>query len=720
MKIDDIAVSEEILNVLQDEGFEDLYPTQEAALQTDFLKDRNLVMSVPTASGKTLIAEIALAKKALKGKKTVYIVPLKALAQEKYQEFKKWKKIGLNVDISTGDFDESGENLSNSDVIVCTSEKFDSLLRHGSNFIDDIDLLVVDEAHLIDSKGRGATLEMVITHMKRKAQIIALSATISNANELGNWLDAEVVKKDWRPVKLRKGILGDNKIIYEDEEEKRIGDFQNLSIRTLKKDKQAIIFTNSRRSAKKVANDLSTEVKRNHRHQINGVDLKKLSRRVDENTSVQEDLKENIKNGVAFHHAGLDYKSRDIIEEGFRKNEIKVLAATPTLAAGINMPAYRVIIRDTKRYSGEGWSEIPAIEIQQMMGRAGRPKYDDVGEAIIVAKKDNMEEIREKYIEGEPEPIESKLTVESSLRGQVLSLFTNFGLRTEKELLDFLKESFYHSQVGIETIKTKLKTITDELVNGELLEEQEKGYKPTVFGKKVSMLYIDPKSSLKIKKSLKKQESELTDFGLLHLLSSTPDIRNLYLRKGEKQKFDEETVTRNEEFILEKPDPFIDPMKYEDFLNEVKTAKVLHDWIQEKEEEKITDEYSIGPGDLRRYIENIDWLIYSMDELSKLEKFSTTKEHRTKIKKLRKRVKNGCKSELLPLIQIKGIGRKRARTLYDHNYKTRADLKKAKPSKIASLKGFGGKIVKKIYERLGKNKIELKKANGQRSIKDYY
>ena len=722
MNISDIPIKDEIKNVLRDKGFNKLYPTQEAAIKTDFLEGKNLVMSVPTASGKTLVAEIAFARKALEGKKTVYVVPLKALAQEKYQDFKKWEKIGLNINITTGDFDESGEDLLNSDVIVCTSEKFDSLLRHNSHFKGDVDLIVIDETHLIDSQERGTTLEMVMTHMKDNSQIIGLSATISNAEELGNWLDADVVKKNWRPVELKKGVLDNNKVDYGDGEYKKVGDYINLSLRTLKEEKQSIIFTNSRKSAKKVAKDLSKEIKRKYKHLIDSPDLKNLSRRIQSNTSLQNELKEYIKQGVAFHHAGLDYKSRDIIEEGFRDNKIKLIAATPTLAAGINMPAYRVIIRDTKRYSGNGWKDIPAMEIQQMMGRAGRPKYDNIGEAIIVSKKDDKEEIEDKYIHGDPEPVESKLSEESSLRSHILSLFTDFGLRNKKELNKFLKNTFYHSQVGIDTINRKLNVIIQELDEGDLIEKDNtNNYSPTSFGKKVSMLYIDPKSALKISKAFEKlSEKKLTEFSILHMICSTPDIRNLYLRKGEKEKFDQETVSRNNQFLLEKPDPFMAPAEYENFLTEVKTTMVLKDWIEEKEEDEITEEYSIGPGDLRRYIENVDWLIHAVTEISKLDRFKVEEEYIRKFKILRTRINNGIKDELIPLVKIKGIGRKRARILFDHGYKNIKDLKKAKPSKIASLDGFGGKIVKKIYSKFDQEEPELKQINGQQSIQDFY
>jgi len=195
-------------------GIDKLRPVQEKAIKQGLFTGKNLVICSPTASGKTLIAEMAILNIISLGKKAVYIVPLRALASEKYKEFK--EKYDFKIAVSTGDFDSDDNYLSIYDLIITTSEKMDSLLRHRSEWIKDIGLLIIDEIHLINDSERGPVLEMVITLLKKllNPQIIALSATIGNPETLADWLDAELVVDNWRPVKLKHGILNGDKIEF--------------------------------------------------------------------------------------------------------------------------------------------------------------------------------------------------------------------------------------------------------------------------------------------------------------------------------------------------------------------------------------------------------------------------------------------------------------------------------------------------------------------------
>ncbi len=183
------------------------------------LKGKNLLVCTPTASGKTLIAELAGVKSILEGKgKTVYIVPLKALANEKYKDFKRKYGHLLKVALSIGDLDASDPYLADFDLIITTSEKFDSLIRHSTPWLHNVKTLVVDEIHLMNDPGRGPTLEILITMLReilKNVQIIALSATIGNPKELSSWLNADLVIDNWRPVKLHKGIYYQGEIKFE-------------------------------------------------------------------------------------------------------------------------------------------------------------------------------------------------------------------------------------------------------------------------------------------------------------------------------------------------------------------------------------------------------------------------------------------------------------------------------------------------------------------------
>ncbi|NIP40212.1 MAG: DEAD/DEAH box helicase, partial [Candidatus Aenigmarchaeota archaeon] len=210
--------------VLEKSGFSKLNPVQEEALKAGVLEGENLVLAAPTASGKTLIAEFAALNAIKKGTKVVYIVPLRALASEKYHEFKeKYESLGIRIALSIGDLDSSDHWLARFDLIIVTSEKFDSLLRHGIPWIDQVGLVVVDEIHLLNDPGRGPTLEVTITKLKTliNPQILALSATIRNYEEIAEWLQAKAVRSDYRPVKLYKGVCFGREIHYEPKKKKK-------------------------------------------------------------------------------------------------------------------------------------------------------------------------------------------------------------------------------------------------------------------------------------------------------------------------------------------------------------------------------------------------------------------------------------------------------------------------------------------------------------------
>ena len=214
-------IPKEVYNVLESHGIEELRPAQHKAVKAGLLKGKNLLVCTPTASGKTMIAELAGTKSIIEGKgKVVYITPLKALASEKYKEFREKYKGIFNIALAIGDMDSPDYYLASYDFIICTSEKLDSLIRHHSPWVRQIAVIIVDEIHLLNDTGRGPTLEILITmlrQMVKDIQIIGLSATIGNEKELAGWLDAALVHDTWRPVKLHKGICFDGKVEFYEE-----------------------------------------------------------------------------------------------------------------------------------------------------------------------------------------------------------------------------------------------------------------------------------------------------------------------------------------------------------------------------------------------------------------------------------------------------------------------------------------------------------------------
>jgi len=227
MRLSELAgrVPDSVLAVLSKQGIETLRPAQEKAIKLGLLEGKNLLVCTPTASGKTLIAEFACLRAIVEqGMKAVYIVPLKALATEKYREFtRKWGHLA-RVALSMGDTDSAESRLADYDLVIVTSEKLDSLLRHRASWIAGVGVLVVDEIHLLDDAGRGPTLEILITLLRQtlpKLQLLGLSATIGNPAELAEWLDATLVTDSWRPVRLYKGVYLEGEVRFEEETAKK-------------------------------------------------------------------------------------------------------------------------------------------------------------------------------------------------------------------------------------------------------------------------------------------------------------------------------------------------------------------------------------------------------------------------------------------------------------------------------------------------------------------
>jgi helicase len=208
----------ELYNILKKE-IKELRPAQAKAVEKGLLDRKNLLVCTPTASGKTLIAELAALKSIIGGNgKAIYIVPLKALASEKYKDFKKRYDNVAKIALSIGDKDSSDSYLVDYDLIITTSEKLDSLIRHHAPWLSLVSTIIVDEIHLLNDPGRGPTLEILITILRqllKKVQIIGLSATIGNPEELSKWLKSELIIDNWRPVKLHKGVYLDGEVEFE-------------------------------------------------------------------------------------------------------------------------------------------------------------------------------------------------------------------------------------------------------------------------------------------------------------------------------------------------------------------------------------------------------------------------------------------------------------------------------------------------------------------------
>ncbi len=718
MKVVDLPIPEAVKELTIKSGIVELYPPQEEAVKAGALEGKNLVLASPTASGKTLVAEFCALKHILeKNGKAVYLTPLRALANEKFDEFRKYttlaKKDGrrIRVGISTGDFDSTDPWLERYDIIITTNEKADSLLRHRAKWMDEISLVVADEVHLLNEAERGPTLEVVLARLMQvnpDIQILALSATINNVDEIAGWLKAQHVTTEWRPVALKEGVLLHEEIQYRDGDARKIEKKSrdptiNLALNTVKTGGQALIFASTRKNAvtlaKKVAGEvvgaLSKPARRSLEHEANRI----LA--AGERTSLGETLAELVKCGTAFHHAGLGGGHRKIIEDSFREGKIKVLTATPTLAFGVNLPARTVVIQDYRRYeAGYGYYPISVLEYKQMAGRAGRPKYDKTGEAILIAKtSDEADYLVQSYILARPERIWSRLAVERIMRSHVLATIAADFAHTENGIYEFFGKTFYAYQYDIDAIKSIVAKILKYLYDEEMIEVFGENINATKLGKRVSELYIDPVSAVIIRDALKGKPEFLTDVSLLHMIAHTPDmgpvLRPYSSEMDQVALFMEE---HRQEFLIAPPEEWEDNIGYQEFLGEVKTAMTLKAWIEEMSEDWLIERFRVQPGDLYRTLESAKWLLHATNELAQL---FGNKQVIPMTLEVQQRVEKGVKKELLPLVKLEGVGRVRGRILFNSGYKTIDDIKNARIEDLTGLPLVGPKLAKKIKEQVG-------------------
>jgi helicase len=696
MRIAVLPVPRPLVQFYNEKGITELYPPQVECVKAGVFEGKNLLMAIPTASGKTLIAEMSMHHHIDRKGKCLYIVPLKALASEKYIEF---GGKGVEVGIATGDLDRRDEFLGRNDLIIATSEKVDSLLRNNAPWLNTITLLVVDEIHLIDSEDRGATLEMVITKLRSlnpSMQIIGLSATIGNPGELGGWLDAEVVTSKWRPVDLREGVYHRGCIHFAESERAVLtqtkDDDINLCLDTLKEGGQCLLFVSSRRNAQAFSKRAAFAL------QLEGPKLSAASQQLERlaETEMGKMLAACVEKGSAFHHAGLKLKQRQIVEKEFREGNIKVIASTPTLAAGLNLPARRVIIRDYLRYqAGTGMTPIPVREYRQMAGRAGRPRLDPYGEAVLIAKQRNgIEELFEAYIEAPPEDISSQIASESALTTHLLSLVATRFVRSRDDLIAFMERTFYTYQKKKSRYLSRIiDNALDFLINAEMVMEREGFLSATPYGTLVSRLYIDPRSAEIITNTLM-EERPFTEIGLLQLLCSTPDMFTLYVKKNDLPVLERYFFVHEEDLWME-----FTFESGEDYYRNLKTALLLNDWIDEAGENTICDRWGIAPGDIYSAVEAINWLIHAASRLTSLR----VPVYNSQIREMELRMKHGIKKELLPLVQLRGVGRVRARRLFNNNITGIEAIRLAGKDRIANI--LGKKIAEQIFVQVDRNEI---------------
>lgn len=705
LKLDD----DYILKFLSYMKYNYLFPPQQQAIENGLLDGKNILITTPTASGKTLIAILAAIKSLLKNKKVVYLTPLRALAYEKYQEFSNLDKSGIfskkiHNKISTGDFNTSASTLGMSDIVILTNEKMDSILRQGASWLSNVGLFIIDEIHLIGDKDRGPVLEMVLTKIKKfypDSQILGLSATVRNSKEIASWLEASLVESSWRPTKLVEGVYSEGTIYYNDHSHINIvesgKDTTSMAIDLImdshRSGGQNLIFVETRKRSISLAKKISEIINKSMSPEEKRTSLK-ISKKILENsddTDLTRTLSHLISLGVGFHHAGLSLSSREIVEDAFKNGIIKALFATPTLAAGVNLPARRVIITSVMRYDFTYGSSLPIsiLEYKQLCGRAGRPQYDDYGESVIITDpRSSYEEIFDHYILGTPEPIMSNFDSDVAVKIHLLGTISSFYGINLDNIYDLFSKTFYSFQnKNASDLFYKIDDSLDYFLEEDLIRFENKKYYATKFGNLVSKLYLNPETAVALKKILSAIKPHSVDtnniFGFLHLITSCPDFYPKFsFRKNDIEEFGYIFYNNSKDFFYDI-----------NLMDCSRSLWVLYEWINESTERRINEKTGIEPGDIHRIVEVSNWLVSAIFEISKL---LNRNDLLPVIFSLTHRIKHGIKIDLIPLVHLKDIGRARARSLYSAGIHIPDDLKKISESDLSLVPKIGIKLAKKL------------------------
>lgn len=660
-------------------------PAQKAVIESGYLEDKsNYIISIPTASGKTVLGILPALKTILNGGKAIYAAPLLSIQNEKVKEFKAFEEHGIKV----------GKHPSNSDLSVMVFESFDALTRFSWNVLREVDTLIIDEFHMIGEYSRGPTLESAITRAKiinPSLRIIALSATLKNIDEIEQWLDGKTVEHNYRPVPLNKEVLDAEMFNTKNKNDVIV----KIVEKAIEDNSQALSFVSTRRFteslatyvAKKIDKKTTKEQKQKFK-QVADKLLEVPKKKGSLPTTTCLKLAEAAEKGVVFHHAGLFNEQKEIIEDEFKKGNILMITATPSLMYGVNLPSKYVVIRDHTRWTSNGPASIPVFDYEQMSGRAGRPQYDDVGYSYLIAKTmDEAFDLEARYVNGEIELTNSKLIDnKDAIYKQIIAQIASSLSKNLDDLNDFFGKTLYGFQMknnpsmsmfAQDSLNWELESALEFLLQNGIIRATPEGLKTTDFGNLIAKSNYAVETAVKIKEYVSTME-KLNPAEMIYALAETPDLP-LISFKGRKSK-----------------DPVRDKLSEcglfaVDIGNPEATTVSLIEWIDERNEYEIENAYNVYSASTRRSAYEASRLVkFAKNTLEVLGNYSNLKD----MDYLSARLYYGVKEDIIPLVVgVKRLGRKRARLLM----KTFGDnLSEASEKELQKVEGIGSKLAGKV------------------------
>ena len=715
MKMDGLIrydVPAEIVCLWKKEEGERLLPIQELAVKRyGLFEGGSLLIQAPTSSGKTFIGEMAAVQTALRRKKAVYLVPLKALAEEKFRDFKaKYEDYGIRVIISSRDHREYDRDLEdgNFSIAIVVYEKLSQLLVRRPERLKEIELIIADELELLSDSERGGMVEILLTRIIRSnCRLIGLSAVIGGAEKLAEWMDAKLLSYDRRPTELRYGVLHDGVFRYRAYNEYSEAEESLVPIDSestwevltqnvqsfVARDESCLVFVKAKHEARRGAELLADQI------ELPAANRAIASLQALEETRCRETLLHTLNSGVGFHTADLSPEERGIVEEAFRCGEIKAMVSTSTLAVGLNMPARNVFITADKwRYDrrfGMPWkAPILRTEYENMGGRAGR--YGEghaFGRSIMIASTPfDQETLWRRYIDGERESINPRLAQEP-LEDYILQLVASRECQKEEELLEFLEATLtgqwvWRTLYTLEEIEFRIRAAINRATDAGMLSTDVEGkLQATPLGQTVATKGVSIATALELEKWIGESETRRwAEIDLILAAALTCDGRmfTVSLSTGEYEHaaYPEmlKRLTYGEEGSADVPLNRIRNCSMTPFFEEVRAIKValfLQRWIEHESLTDLESEFSTMAGQILAAAEQISWLVDATATIAAtLGCADTFSKH---LAELSRRVQYGLREEALPLVGVldRPLSRRSVIGLAAHNLHTPEGLQMA-------------------------------------------
>jgi len=701
MRVDTLEaynVAHDILAIWRERVGENLLPVQERAVKEfGLFGDANLIVFSPTSSGKTFIGEMAAVRAARGNTKVFYLVPQKALAEEKYEELRaRYQGAGIDVVVSSRDRREFDDAIAAGrfQIAVVVFEKLGALLVSRPQMLESVGLVVIDELQLITDENRGPALELLLTKLKlsrSKPRIVGLSAVLGKAQILADWLDAKLLVDTRRPVELRKGVACKGEFLYREHNSGKQGTEpfthidgnipQELVLGAaediVRRGEQVLVFVADRASTVTCARVFADRV--NLAAAPDALEEVKDQ----EETHAREALRFTLGSAVAFHNADLSPEERSLVERHFRTGAIRALFSTSTLAMGMNLPVRNVVLEGQKwhfdRYRRWGRKDISRSEYENMSGRAGRLGFaTEYGRSILVTHSPFQADVWLRfYAEGDFEEIVPTLK-DAPMEDLVVDLLASgMGTRVAelRELLmcSFTGATYWRQKLGEDELIAQLDLAIERCVQGGMATHDGDDLTVTRLGRACASKGIGVATGTALAQWAK--DARLVAFtelevilvaaltkagGDVHITLNTNefnrvDYKGELLRRAQGAGAIERPVFAKHAESQWAPE-------YED-AKAFKKALLLCDWIDEVVTRDIEERYQVWAGAIRRIGEELSWIVEALGAVATA--CGWPDERKAEIDALSDRLLFGSRADVVPLakLRVRGMGRVMLRRL---------------------------------------------------------